>query len=499
MSDKILFFLDKEWLHFGIAKLLKEKYDCELFAVIDLDKPSSKFIHKQKLVNFNKIWDYRDFVLKSSEKPDIEYLRNFEEKYGINLWEIAYSERFFIHYNPYYKFTSDEILLILEKECKLFENILSEVNPDYLIIKITDSHQSHLLHQLCKIKGTKSLMLGWTRFGYRCSIYDEYDKFMSTVPLESKKKRTVIELQNYLKSFHSSKAYSPWIATKHSIFFKFQKYIQSLVLLNSKDIKNFYPFYGRNIFKIITQFIFLKKPYRKSFIDKNFLKKIEKDQLFIYYPLHAEPERALLLVAPYFTDQLELITNVAKSIPIGYKLYVKEHKVMGLFGWRNLSFYKKILEHPNVKLFHPSANVDEMLDHCSLVVGVGGATGLEAAFHGKPSIVFSDVSYSSLPSVSKIENIDELPITIRKHLEQKVDYSALNDYVNLVEENTFEIDLIRLTMQFEEFFSKEFTTVSSNIPEKKMKLFLDQHSKEFELLALEHIKKIKEYKKSFHL
>ena len=52
MSDKILFFLDKEWLHFGIAKLLKEKYDCELFAVIDLDKPSSKFIHKQNLVKF---------------------------------------------------------------------------------------------------------------------------------------------------------------------------------------------------------------------------------------------------------------------------------------------------------------------------------------------------------------------------------------------------------------------------------------------------------------
>ena len=54
-------------------------------------------------------------------------------------------------------------------------------------------------------------------------------------------------------------------------------------------------------------------------------------------------------------------------------------------------------------------------------------------------------------------------------------------------------------MQFEDFFSKEFTTVSSNISEKKMKLFLEQYSKEFELLALEHIKKIQEYKKSFQL
>jgi len=498
MSDKILFFLDKEWLHFGIAKFLQEQYDCELFTVLDLDKPSSKFINQQKLVHFTKIWDYRDFVLKSNEIPDIEYLKKFEEKHGINLWEIAYSERFFIHYNPYYKFTSDEILLILEKECKLFENILSEVNPDYMIIKITDSHQSHLLHQLCRIKGIKILMLGWTRFGYRCAIYDEYDKFSNSTFIESKKKRTVTELQNYLKSFHSSKAYSPWISIKHSVFFKTQKYIQSLVLINSKDIKNFYPFYGRNIFKIMSQFIFFKKRYRKSFIDKHFLKKIEKDEPFIYYPLHAEPERALLLVAPYFIDQLELITNIAKSIPIGYKLYVKEHKVMGLFGWRNLAFYKKILDLPNVKLIHPATDVEEILDNCSLVVGVGGATGSEAAFHGKPSIVFSDVSYSSLPSVTKIEDIEELPKIIRKNLDQKVDYSALNDYVNLVEENTFELDLVRLTLEFEDFFSKEFTTVSSNISEQKMKLFLEKHSKEFELLSLEHIKKIKEYKKTVH-
>ena len=497
MSDKILLFLDKEWLHFGIAKFLKEKYECELFAILDLDKPSSKFITKQNLIKFKKIWDYRDYLIKSTEKPDVEYLKKFEEKYGINLWEIAYSERFFIHYNPYYKFNSDEILLILEKECKLFENIISEVNPEYLIIKITDSHQSHLLHLLCKIKGIKILMLGWTRFGYRCAIYQDYDKFGELKNSNSEKKqRSIIELQNYLKSFHSSKSISSWIATKHSVFFKIRKYIQSLILLNSKDIKNFYPFYGRNVFKIITQFIFLKKYYRKLFINKNFLQKIEKDQPFIYYPLHAEPERSLLLVAPYFTDQLELISNVAKSIPIGYKLFVKEHKVMGLFGWRSLSYYKKILAHPNVELIHPFTNVNEMLDNCSLVVGVGGATGSEAAFHGKPAIVFADVSYSSLPSVVKIKNIEELPIIIRKQLLQKVNYSALNDYVNLVEENTFEIDLIRLTMQFEDFFSTEFSTVSSKISENKMKLFLEQYSKEFELLALEHIKKIQEYKKS---
>ena len=42
--------------------------------------------------------------------------------------------------NPFYKFKKDEILNILERDCKFFESVLDEIKPEFLIIKVTDFH-----------------------------------------------------------------------------------------------------------------------------------------------------------------------------------------------------------------------------------------------------------------------------------------------------------------------------------------------------------------------
>jgi hypothetical protein len=494
MKDKILFFLDKDWIHFGIAKSLQNRYDCELFAVVDLDKPSSNFFEEQKLVQFTKIWYYQDYISKKEGKPDLEYLKNFELKYKINLWEIAYSERFFVHYNQFYKFTRDEILYILEKECKLFEEILQESTPKFLVIKITDSHQSHLLHMMCRSLGIKTLMLGWTRFGNRCAIYDEFDKFenMNNV---THKSRTSDELLQFLQSFHSSKAATPMISSKHTLSQRIRKYFQHLILLNSDYVKNYYPHYGKSKFKVMTQFIFMKRKLRRRFIDKNFLQNIPLNSKFVYFPMHTEPERALLLVAPYYTNQIEVITNIARALPMGYKLYVKEHRAMALAGWRDISYYKQILDLPNVELIHPFVDPDDLFKNCSLVITIGGASGVEGAFYGKPSIVFADVSYTLLPTVKRIKNFDELPKAISELIGKQVNPDDLSNYVDIVEANTFEINLIGLHLAFQEYFWEEFSTLKSGVSVSKMNKFLELHNSDFEKLADEHIKKINMYNK----
>lgn len=487
MNKKILFFLDKDWIHFGIAKYISDKLDANFYGIVDLDTHSSNFFKDQDLMKFEKIWYYQEYI-KNQNSPDLLYLKNFEEKYDLNIWEIALSERFFIHYNPYHHFSYNEILYILEKECRLFEQILDEINPDFLIIKITDSHQSHLLHQLCKSKGIKTLMLGWTRFGNRCALYDEFDKFDNFDT--SGKKRTQEELQNFLHTFHSTKAAKPMIKSKITTSLRIKKYFKYLLLLNKSDVKSYYPHYGKNIISVLIQFSSLKRKIRKQFIDKNFKRNINQNTPFVYYPLHVEPERSLLLVAPYFTNQLETLTNISKSLPIDYKLYVKEHPAMELAGWRSTSFYKELKNLLNVELIHPSISGDEMIKNSSLVITIGGSAGAESIFYGKPCIVFSDVSYSMVSTVKKVENIEELPLMIRELLGKNVDMESLNDYVNLVKNNTFEINLIDLHLKFQNYFSKEFNTLRSNVSVLKMKEFLMKNEDDFEILANEHIKKI---------
>ena len=115
----------------------------------------------------------------------------------------------------------------------------------------------------------------------------------------------------------------------------------------------------------------LKLKIRQSFIDRKLAREISNEP-FIFFPLHYEPERTLSTDAPYFTNQLETITNIAKSLPINFRLYVKEHPVMKTMGWRSISYYKKILELPNVKLIHPSLKPVLLYKKCALVITITG-------------------------------------------------------------------------------------------------------------------------------
>ena len=501
MKDKILCWLDNDLLHFGIAKYLKEKHDCDMYTIIDINKHGKKFFQTQEFVKFNKIWYYRDFISKPKEKPDLDYLKYFEEKYGINLWEIAYTEGYFYKYNEYYKFNYNEILSILEQECKLFETILNESKPNFLITKLVDYHQNRLLRDLCKSMGIKILMLSPTRFGYRSTISTILDEVVNlektNIDIKNEDKLK-INLKNYVNKYNISKQENEAKSRERASFKNYLKASSKfLIFICNKEYRNsYYGNYGRTRLKVLVKegSLLLKKVFRNSFLNHHCIRDIEKNVKFVYFPLHFEPERALASKMPYYMNQPEVIINIAKSLPIEYKLYVKEHNAMKLMSWRNLSFYKKILELPNVVLVHPSVESDEILKKCSLVITIAGTTGIEAAFHNKPSIVFSDISYSILPFVYRLKNIEDLPHVLRFMLEKKVDFAALNQYVNCVDKNSFEFSLWKPILDISDYFFMGGFLRDAEISNEKMKSFLENNRLKFELLANEHIKRIKENK-----
>ena len=100
MKDKLLCWIGDAVYRFGIVKEIHDNFDCDLYAILDIDILQKEFFEKQKLVKFQKVWYYRDHVnLEQNKKPDINYLISFEKKYRINLWSIAYTERYFYKYN----------------------------------------------------------------------------------------------------------------------------------------------------------------------------------------------------------------------------------------------------------------------------------------------------------------------------------------------------------------------------------------------------------------
>ena len=148
MTEKILFWMDSNLLYFGITKYFQEKYDAKYFAITDFSEQLEKSFCKQNIIKFDKIWNYRENVFLKNKKPDFEYLEKFEKLTKIGLWKLAYSERIFYNYNKYHQFSEQEILGILEQECRFFERVLDEVKPKFLVIKMVDYHHSQLLCEI---------------------------------------------------------------------------------------------------------------------------------------------------------------------------------------------------------------------------------------------------------------------------------------------------------------------------------------------------------------
>ena len=174
MKDKILFWCDRKFTTFGIAHSLQQQYDCDLFAIIQLPDKTKDVFREQQLVRFKQVWVFNDHVSKEKQSYDLKYLASFEKKYKINLWKIPLTDAYLGH-NNYHKFTRDEILSLFTQECKLFEEVLDKVKPNFLIMRSYDNQDTRILYEICKSRGIKVIMLVVTRFDLRYKISDEED------------------------------------------------------------------------------------------------------------------------------------------------------------------------------------------------------------------------------------------------------------------------------------------------------------------------------------
>ena len=126
----------------------------------------------------------------------------------------------------------------------------------------------------------------------------------------------------------------------------------------------------------------------------------------------------------------------------------------------------------------------------SLVITIAGTSSLEAAFYEKPSIVMAHIIYIDfLPFIYRIKNLEELPSTIRTALKSKVNLTDLNRFIEIIQKESFVYDPYVFNNKFNPIYNSLYSDVS--ISESQMKDFLNHNKNTFEMLALEHLKKIK--------
>jgi hypothetical protein len=132
---------------------------------------------------------------------------------------------------------------------------------------------------------------------------------------------------------------------------------------------------------------------------------LPRDEPFVYFPLHFQPEASTTVRGRAFIDQGALVEHLARSIPFSQRLYVKEHPAS--VGSRSWTFYRRMQRIPNVRLIAPQVVSHALSRAASMTVSVSGTAPWEAAVLGTPAVTLAPTLFDGLPGIARYDGNPE--------------------------------------------------------------------------------------------
>ncbi len=123
-----------------------------------------------------------------------------------------------------------------------------------------------------------------------------------------------------------------------------------------------------------------------------------RDEKYVYFPLHLQPELTTSSVGGVFADQLLAIEALSAWLPPNYFVYLKENPKQ-TEKQRGPLFYKRLKALKNVRLLSRNQNSVELIQNSVAVATITGTAGWEALFHKKPVIIFGAAWYREFSGV----------------------------------------------------------------------------------------------------
>ena len=128
---------------------------------------------------------------------------------------------------------------------------------------------------------------------------------------------------------------------------------------------------------------------------------------YVFYALQVEPESNFQGYSPEYFYQLPAIISLARDLPAGVTLVVKEH--LPAAGRRPDLFYEQIGLLKNVVMADVRESGLELVRNAAAVATINGTVGQEAAVMGKPVLSFGRHNlYNILPHVRVIGKEEDL-------------------------------------------------------------------------------------------
>jgi hypothetical protein len=131
---------------------------------------------------------------------------------------------------------------------------------------------------------------------------------------------------------------------------------------------------------------------------------------FVYFPLHRVDDYKIQRLVPHLTDQAAVVHQVARALPQGYDLVIKEHPMS--LGRNPISLLRELRSEPNVRLVGPTTSSHELIRDARGVAVIGSTVGLEALLHFRPVLTIGKPFYSGAGVTLDVDSLGELQVAV---------------------------------------------------------------------------------------
>jgi len=359
--------------------------------------------------------------------PDWAALARWEEEVGDpSLWNVLLADRRLVFgrackfrqdYTP--RFTHEQMGGILQEALERISAFIEAQKPDVIVGFGTATFGDYLFYRFAKARGIPYLSLKATKIANYVSLNDDAvalsSHVASRISAAAVSESALDEARRHIEAIRQ-KGVKYEGALKSSARLQPLKGAVALARGLVRDLRNRADaeIGGDNHVESAMRhawYTHFRQPLMGQYVQLRLKSEwVRADALaaqppFVFFPLHFEPEVSIQVFGRPHQNQIELVRNIALSLPPGMLVLVKEHPRS--IGFRPLGYYRKLLEIPNVRLVDPDISTHAVIRHAGMVAVISGSTGLEAAICGHPVITFGLPTYNALPD-SMVRNVRDL-------------------------------------------------------------------------------------------
>lgn len=342
----------------------------------------------------------RDLLPKcdDGQAPDVGWIRQRECELGISVQRMLAADRHLLHGR-----TQDQILRMAEVSLREIAATLDRAKPAFLFSEDISCFHSYLHFALARERGIKFWRITSGRLPQRLSVYssgirrwerlDEKFAELQSRDLSTTERKAAEE---YVTAFRERPVRPSGMATRAK---RPGIELKDLAVLKHAATRYFGDRSDPTAVgpvRAIRQRV--RRIARVAAADlRGVFERPVPGERYVLYPIHYQPEASTLVQAPMYLDQVALLRDVAASLPIDHRLYVKEH--VSNRGRRPLEFYRQLKQIPSVRLLGPDEDTWSLIRGASVISVITGTVGWEGLLFDKPVVTFGDVFFNLLPQV----------------------------------------------------------------------------------------------------